>query len=258
MSIVLSLLFVFALGATWGSFANVLVYRLPLGYSAVHRSRCMNCHTVIRWYQNIPIFSHLFLKGRCAVCGTAIGLKSLIVEILMGASFFQFAGIFGEEYGVIKVIFLGGVWALFYAHFEIDIKCQLLPDFINALLALLFLGLAILEGRTFLEIVIGFLVGFLLPLSVAYGFFKLKGNIGLGGGDIKLFGVLGIFLGWRGVLENIFLSCFLGAIIGILLMAIGVLKREKPFAFGPFIIIVAVIQIFYPFLLNYLPTLGRY
>ena len=91
---------------------------------------------------------------------------------------------------------------------------------------------------------LGAVVGAGFPLLVSWIFYQLKGQVGLGGGDIKLFGVLGLYLGPIGILQNIFLSCFVGAFVGLFLLLARVIKRENPIPFGPFIIIVASFQIF--------------
>ena len=93
---------------------------------------------------------------------------------------------------------------------------------------------------------IGGTIGFCAPLAVTWLFYKLRGQIGLGGGDIKLFGILGLYFGPVGIIFCIFLSCFLGALIGLTLIGIGKLTKEKPMAFGPAILIVAAFQIFFP------------
>ena len=96
--------------------------------------------------------------------------------------------------------------------------------------------------RTFL----GFLIGFGGTWLITYLFYKLRGQIGLGGGDIKLFGILGLFLGPIGIIYNLFLSCFLGATIAGVQILIGKMKKSEPMPFGPFIILVAMAQIYFP------------
>ena len=104
---------------------------------------------------------------------------------------------------------------------------------------------------------IGLVLGLGFPLLVSWIFYLLKGQVGLGGGDIKLYAALGIYLGPIAVMQNIFFSCFLGAIVGLILMATKVIKKENPIPFGPFIIIVSSFQIFTPnwfdHLLRYIP-----
>ena len=93
---------------------------------------------------------------------------------------------------------------------------------------------------------LGGAIGALIPLAVTYGYYLMRGQIGLGGGDIKLWGVLGLYLGPMGIAYNIFLSCFLGSIVGGSLILFKVLDRKTPIPFGPFIVVVAFTQIFFP------------
>jgi leader peptidase (prepilin peptidase)/N-methyltransferase len=104
---------------------------------------------------------------------------------------------------------------------------------------------------------LGGLVGLGFPLIVTWVFFKLRGQVGLGGGDIKLYGALGIYLGPVGIMQNIFLSCFLGATVGLIMIALKYMKKDNPIPFGPFIIITGAFQIFFPDLfanvISYIP-----
>jgi leader peptidase (prepilin peptidase)/N-methyltransferase len=93
---------------------------------------------------------------------------------------------------------------------------------------------------------LGGVLGFGVPLLVTWLFYKIRGQVGLGGGDIKLFGILGLLLGPTGVFFTIFLSCMVGAILGLTLIALKKLAKDKPMAFGPAILIVAAFQIFFP------------
>jgi leader peptidase (prepilin peptidase)/N-methyltransferase len=137
------------------------------------------------------------------------------------------------------------IFCCFLCHFLIDVEHQILPDSITAYLGLIFLTSSIIN-HSFQYIGFGFAIGFGFPYTITYLFYKLKGQVGLGGGDIKLFAVLGIALGPIGIINNIFLSCFFGAIFSLVLMSLGKMNRQSKLAFGPFIIIVAVFQIFFP------------
>lgn len=92
---------------------------------------------------------------------------------------------------------------------------------------------------------LGVLIGGGLPYLVTWLFYKLRGKIGLGGGDIKLWAVLGLYLGPIGIVHNIWVSCSLGAIIGVMLIFFKVIERDQPVPFGPFILVVASAQIFF-------------
>ena len=131
-----------------------------------------------------------------------------------------------------------------------------MPDSINIYLALLFLLISWFS-HSWTYWLIGGAIGLGFPLLVSWVFYLLKGQVGLGGGDIKLYGALGFYLGPVGIMQNIFLSCFLGALVGIILIATKFIKKENPIPFGPFIIIVASLQIFgeswFKHLISYIP-----
>jgi leader peptidase (prepilin peptidase)/N-methyltransferase len=121
----------------------------------------------------------------------------------------------------------------------------LLPDVLNIYLLCLVLPYAVIFFAP-IHWLTGGGFGFLGPLAVSWLFYKWKGKVGLGGGDIKLWGVLGIFLGPFGILENIFMSCLLGSVIGISLILAKRYDRDGGIPFGPFIIVVTLVQIYFP------------
>tara|TARA_B100001971_G_scaffold213155_1_gene245497 strand:- start:86639 stop:87067 length:429 start_codon:yes stop_codon:yes gene_type:complete len=129
--------------------------------------------------------------------------------------------------------------------FLIDVEFHLLPDKLNLALLIIILPYAFLT-TSIANMALGFLIGFGGTYLITYLFYKLRGQIGLGGGDIKLFGVLGILLGPEGILQCIFFSALVGSVIGIILIASGKMNKNKPLAFGPYIIIVATVQIYFP------------
>jgi leader peptidase (prepilin peptidase)/N-methyltransferase len=244
-------------GLLVGSFLNALIYRLPRGINiALPRSSCTNCKKIIPWYENIPVFSYLFLKGKCSGCGTKISWEYPTVEIFAAIFAFIIAPQDLSSSSLLNFFFFFGVFCAFLVHLIVDLKHQILPDSINVYLALLFLLVRIFNNSwTFW--LSGGAIGLGFPLLVSWIFYQLKGQVGLGGGDIKLFGALGIYLGPIGIMQNIFLSCFLGAVVGIVLMATKVIKKENPIPFGPFIIVVASFQIFaqswFKHLISYIP-----
>lgn len=236
----------FAFGAIVGSFLNVVIYRLPLKKDLVKsRSGCPKCGSQLKWYHNIPLLSFVFLGGKCAFCKTPISLRYPLIELLAGLLAFWIAPteISPEQLMFFFLHFFIG--AVFICHFFIDLDHQLLLDSLN--LYLLFLILCyVLFAYPWPYYVIGGLIGFVGPLLVTWLFYKLRGQIGLGGGDIKLYGILGLYLGPMGITFNIFLSCFLGAIIGVALIVTNKMDRSKPMAFGPYILVVAGFQIYFP------------
>ncbi len=236
-------------GLLIGSFVNVLIYRLPLSKDIVFpRSACPHCETIIPWYRNIPVFSFLFLRGKCGTCHRFISIQYPLIELINGVVYFLLAsGLTASSISseLLPLTLKALIFSLLLAHFVIDFRHQLLPDGINIFLAIFFLSLSIINEQWQMGLY-GFAIGLALPLVVTYLFYLAKGVVGLGGGDIKLFGALGLFLGPLGIIQNIFLSCLLGSVLGIGLILVKAMKRERPIPFGPFIIAVAGFQIYFP------------
>lgn len=243
-SIILSFVFIF--GSTIGSFLNVLIHRIPRKEDFVtERSKCPKCNKLIYWYENIPIFSYLFLKGKCSKCGVKIHWRYPVVELIAGImAIYLFPAHLGRD-ALISFTFFFAIFCALLVHFFIDLEHKLLPDSINIYLAILFLLHSVFR-YDYKFWLLGGAIGFLFPLGVTYAFYLLRNKIGLGGGDIKLFGALGIILGPIGIIYNIMLSCILGSVVGISLIGFKIISRNTAIPFGPFIIIVSFFQIFMP------------
>lgn len=241
-----SVLFLLAgiFGLLLGSFLNVLIYRLPKNLNIAYPgSGCTNCGKAITWYENIPIFSYLFLKGKCSQCRAKISLLYPFIEFVTMGFAFIIAPKSINSSDLVNYFFFLSVFCVFLVHFVVDLKHQILPDSLNLYLACIFL-LVSFFSHPWQYWTLGGLIGFGFPLTVSLIFYKLKGQVGLGGGDIKLYGALGLYLGPIGIIQNIFLSCTLGAVVGLLMIAVKIMKRENPIPFGPFIIFIAFFQIF--------------
>ncbi|MDO9400312.1 MAG: A24 family peptidase [Polaromonas sp.] len=246
------------LGLLIGSFLNVVIYRLPKMMERqwalecaeiagktpesvekfnllVPRSRCSNCGHVIRWYENIPILSYLFLKGQCSVCGTRFGLRYPLVEIATGALFFFCAWRWG-------LTATGLAWSGFAAALLalalIDWDTTLLPDDIT--LPLLWAGLIIAAlgwnpGVQLNQALWGAVAGY-LSLWLVYWAFKLAtGKEGMGYGDFKLFAVLGAWFGWSALVPMILMASVIGAVVGIAMKLSSGLREGGYVPFGPFL-----------------------
>lgn len=239
-------IYAFIFGCMIGSFLNVVILRLPQKKDlVVARSACPECGNQLRWYHNIPVISFLVLRGKCAFCGKPISWRYPLIELLTGliATWLIPAEVNLESFGFFLFYFT--LACIFICHFFIDLDHHLLLDSLNLyLLAIIFpFALIMLPWPHW---VLGGVIGFGVPLLVTWLFYKLRGQIGLGGGDIKLYGILGLILGPTGVVFNIFLSCFVGAVLGLTLIALKKMSKEKPMAFGPSILIVAAFQIYFP------------
>jgi prepilin signal peptidase PulO-like enzyme (type II secretory pathway) len=239
-------IYTFIFGLLIGSFLNVVILRLPLKSDLVNkRSACPGCGTQLKWYHNIPLFSYLFLRGKCAFCGMRISWRYPLIELLTGIIAFWLAP---EDLGrdsIVQFVFYFSIACIFICHLMIDLDHHLLLDSLNLYLLAIFLSYSIFYYRWEYWL-IGGAIGFGGPLLVTWLFYKIRGQVGLGGGDIKLYGILGIFLGPISIMFTIFLSCMVGALVGLSLIAFNKMSKDKPMAFGPSILLVAAFQIFFP------------
>ncbi len=232
------------LGASVGSFLNVVIHRLPLGESVVKpRSRCPSCRTTIAWYDNLPILSWLLLRGRCRICGTSISARYPFVELataLLAVALFAHQG--PSISFLVQFAFACALLAVAY----IDLDHQIIPDKIS--LPGIVIGLMVaLAGGTprILEAVSGVLLGGGLLLTVAWAYERATGREGMGGGDVKLLAMIGAFLGWQGVLLTLLLGSLLGSAIGIVLMIAQGADRRVAIPFGPFLSLGALVSLFW-------------
>lgn len=207
----------------------------------VPRSRCPACNSLIRAWQNIPVISYLWLRGRCAACGAAISMRYPLVELLTAILSAAVVWHFGVSWAALAALVL--TWSLIALTF-IDIDRQLLPDCIT--LPLLWLGLlfslSLAPGELGQAIptdlrssVIGAAAGYLSLWSVYWLFKLLTGKEGMGYGDFKLFAVFGAWFGWQLLPLIILLSAFTGAVVGITLIVLRKQGREVPIPFGPYL-----------------------
>ena len=222
-----------ALGLCLGSFLNVVIYRWPLGISVVRpRSRCPRCEQMIHAWDNIPVLSYLFLRGRCRHCGAPISLRYPLVELLGGAALVGAALVSASPAAAaVRAVFLLAMIAVFF----IDLDHRLIPDEIS--LGGIVAGILVspLIGVPRLESLIGIAVGAGGFFLIALFYRRLRGITGMGGGDIKLAGTLGAFLGWKGVLLTILLGSFAGSAVGVGMIAAGKGNGKMALPFGTFL-----------------------
>ncbi len=228
---------VFIFGAVVGSFLNVCIYRIPRKESiAFPGSHCPVCNAPIRFYDNVPIVSWIFLLGKCRKCRSPISIQYPIVEAINAGGYLYLYtrfGLTGEA----------GLYALFFSALLvitfIDLYHKIIPDVISlpgigvGLLACLFV-----LPPAFLDALIGASLGWGLFYLVA---FLSRG--GMGGGDIKLIAMIGAFLGWEKMLLTIMLGAFAGSIVGIALMIFFRKSRKYAVPFGPFLALGALVSL---------------
>jgi leader peptidase (prepilin peptidase) / N-methyltransferase len=251
----------FILGLLIGSFLNVVIYRLPLMMERDWRaqcheflempapvldasaftkfnlsepgSHCPHCKHAIGATENIPVFSYLLQRGKCAHCKNPISARYPILEAITGI----FTAIIVASFGLtwLTLALLVFTWALIVLTM-IDLDRQLLPDDIT--LPLLWLGLIVNSQGLLTSLenaVLGAVAGYLILWSIYWVFKLLTGREGMGYGDFKLLAALGAWLGWQALPQIILLSSLVGAIVGISLMILKGRDKNIPIPFGPYL-----------------------
>ncbi len=248
---VITCAFVFALCV--GSFLNVVIHRLPIIMErewnnvdkdceaeevynlSVPASTCPKCGHRIRWYENIPVVSYTWLRGKCSSCKTLISFRYPAIELLSAISVAYVISVFGlNEIGLAVALLTWGLICLIF----IDIDHQLLPDRIT--LPLLWLGLLANSFGYFTSLesaVYGAMAGYLSLWSVYWGFKLLTGKEGMGYGDFKLLAALGAWVGISQIPLIILLSSVVGAVLGISMILFRKHEKQIPIPFGPYLAI---------------------
>lgn len=245
----------FLFGLIVGSFLNVVIVRLPRGEGLVRPgSRCPACKNPIKAYDNIPILSFLWLKGRCRACRARISWRYPLVEALTALLFVFALGRFGvSARSLFLLLFLS---ALVVASF-IDLEHQIIPHAITLVgIPLGLLGSVVTQEPPFPDALVGALCGAgLLYFVAVYGEVLLKKEC-MGGGDVNLLGMIGAFLGWQKMLLALFLGAVFGSVIGLMMMASGwwlgrsttnhqSLIANHRIPFGPFLALGAAVALFF-------------
>ena len=241
---------VFIYGACLGSFLNVCIYRIPEELSVIKpRSRCPKCLTNLAWYDNIPIFGWIFLKGKCRYCKAPISARYPLVELLTAVLFtllwFRFPyNILLLPYGL---LLFGLVLGTF-----VDLDHMWLPDRVT-IGGMIFGPLfAFLFPQMFQETLhLQGLLHSLVGMGVGFGLFWCIGFLGrlilkkdaMGFGDVKLMGTLGAFLGVEGVWFITFMASLVGAVVGLGLIALRKQDLQSRIPFGPYLALAALIWI---------------
>ncbi len=217
------------LGLSVGSFLNVCVHRVPLGESLVRPgSRCPHCGYALRWFDNVPLVSYALLRGRCRRCREPISIRYPALELATLAVFIVHGAVFGwSALLVVRLVFACAMIVLF----AIDLEHHLLPDVITlpGIVAGLAASVALPPG--IVDALLGILIGGGVLWAIGEVYFRVSGQEGMGGGDVKMLAMIGAFLGWKLVLVTLVLSSVAGSLIGILVMALkrGGMKYALPY-----------------------------
>lgn len=226
-----------------GSFLNVLIYRLPLGMSLTKESsHCPKCNHHLKWYENIPLLSYIIQKGKCRGCKTKISIQYPLVE---GLSLLMFI-ISYLRFGLsLEMILFTLLLLVFIVIFLIDIKHLIIPNSLNIIVFILgiivcFIPHTSINGAftiNYIDRLIGFLVACLIFFLIFLLEKILKKEL-MGGGDLKLFFGIGLFMGWQLLLLGLFISALLGLVVSIIKK---ITKNEKflnkVIPFGPYLTI---------------------
>jgi leader peptidase (prepilin peptidase)/N-methyltransferase len=254
-------------GLLLGSFLNVVILRLPkrlewqwqrdsreiLGEPetydppppgiVIERSHCPHCKHQLSWYENIPVFSYLFLRGKCRSCGAKISLQYPMVELLTMALLLACVWRFGFGWqGFGAMVFTSFLIALS----GIDLRTQLLPDQLT--LPLMWLGLIAASDNLYFPVkpaLLGAVAGYLCLWVVWWLFKQLTGKEGMGHGDFKLLAAIGAWVGLKGILPTVLVSSFVGAIIGSIWLAAKGRDKATPIPFGPYLAVAGWIVFFW-------------
>lgn len=230
------------LGLCLGSFANVVILRLPEGKSvALPRSACPDCQTPIKWYDNIPVLSYVILKGKCRSCKKTISIQYPIVELTMAALFLFVAMSVGFKWTLLEyLIFVFGLVVVSF----IDLKHYIIPDvFSLSGIVIGLLGAAINPEREFLSSLWGVLMGGGFLWLIAYLYLVIRKQDGMGGGDIKLLAWIGAVLGWPAIPFVILSSSILGSLVGAIVMFRTKDGLQTVLPFGPFLALGSVLYL---------------
>ncbi|MGG4010651.1 prepilin peptidase [Bacillus smithii] len=227
------------IGLVFGSFFNVVGLRVPNHESIVFpSSHCPHCHHKLRWFENIPLFSFFFLKGKCRSCKRKISwiypIFEAVTGVLFAFSFYQF----GWSMNLVMACLFTSLLVIITVS---DLAYMVIPDKILLPFMILFIVIRILSPTipwwsSWAGAVIGFGLLFLIAVVT---------NGAMGGGDIKLYFVIGLILGLEKTLLSFFLACLFGSLFGLILLFKGKFKKGKPVPFGPFIAAGAILAFFY-------------
>lgn len=227
----------FIYGIVIGSFLNVCIYRIPQNESiVVVRSHCMGCGNSLKWYDLVPLFSYLFLRGKCRYCKSRISLQYPVIEAMNGIGYAIIVIVNG--FSLVSILYCLCTSALI-ALSVIDWRTYEIPVVFNCFIGVLGFIRLFSDLEHWYDYVIGFFAVslFLLTLYIA-----TQGR-GIGGGDIKLMAVAGLLLGWKLIILSLILGCLLGSVIHLILMKVQ--QKDRVLAFGPYLSLGIYISMIY-------------
>ncbi len=246
-------LYFFILGIVIGSFLNVCVYRIPIGKSIVFPgSSCTSCQTKLKPIDLIPVFSWLFLRGRCRYCSEKISARYVLIELLNGLLYLLLYLKLGLTFEFVASAYFTSLMIIV---FVIDLEHMIIPN--KIVIAGIVGGIPVISYNSFYSYKIYLNSSFWNPIIAAVASFVLlllialisiiiyKGSSGLGMGDVKIFVPIGLFLGLEYTGLCLLLASVIGSVVGIFLIITKRKNRKSPIPFGPFIALSVVIIFFF-------------
>lgn len=218
---------IFLYGIVIGSFMNVCIYRIPEKQDIVKvRSHCMSCGYVLKWYDLVPLFSYIFLGGKCRKCKTKLSMQYPLIEAANGFAWVAVVLINGVNVDSLLYCLLTSALIVLSV---IDFRTYEIPIGINIFILTLGLVRLITDYHNWISYLIGF---FCVSVFLTIIYYATKGR-GIGGGDVKLMAVCGLVLGWKLTVLSFVLGCILGAVIHVLRMKIS--GEGHVLAMGPYL-----------------------
>jgi leader peptidase (prepilin peptidase) / N-methyltransferase len=232
-------LFVALFGACVGSFLNVCIYRLPRRESLLWPgSRCTSCGRSLSWYENLPILSWVALRGRCRTCHAPVSVMYPAVEILTALTFVSGYLLYGlTALAAVRVFFACALIVLFVT----DLQHKILPNILTLPGIVVGFACSLFLPPGWRDSLIGIVVGGGVLFAIAEAYYRVRGEEGLGMGDVKLLGMIGAFLGWKLVLLTLVLASFTGSVFGVALIASGRGNMKFALPFGTFLAVGALV-----------------
>ncbi|MBI5558603.1 MAG: prepilin peptidase [Deltaproteobacteria bacterium] len=235
----------FLFGAIIGSFLNVAILRIPEPDQSVvyPASHCPECKTPLKWYDNIPLFSFIFLRRKCRYCKCPISWQYPLVELSMGLFSLALFHFFPFPWPFVGFFLFTAALLVIIV---IDFRHQIIPDIISlpgilAGFACSFLNPAI----SWTDSGLGIFLGGGILFIISYGYYFFTKRVGMGGGDIKLLAMIGAFLGYQSLPFVIFSSAFLGSLAGLAAMIKQKKGGQTVIPYGPFLAAGALLYLFF-------------
>lgn len=249
-------IFVFFLGLSVGSFLNVVIMRSLRGEDFMWgRSHCDQCNRDLQWWEMIPVFSFVFLQGRCRTCKKEIDIMHPVVELLTGLLFlwwwvigFAFFQLSQTPLTVLQPLFWLIVGIVLLVIALVDLRSYIIPDWGTLLLfviTLLYRVVLILTNAHQPQDFAWALFGSMLLLLFFLMLWLITAKKGIGFGDVKLIFPLGLLMGWPSMFVGVFLAFVIGAIVGVALLLSKKTQFGKAVPFGPFLILGTFLSLLY-------------